>query len=123
LKVATGISVKDRGPDGLGGPNSKFHSRMGRPPKRTPKHRYEAISRRDDHHEGEGVTAVQLALIDPDENMARYYKLDVQPTLFGGRAVIRIGGRAVIRKWGRIGRGGTVPSKPYWHCLRSAVAH
>ena len=32
--------------------------------------------------------------------MARFYKIDVQPTLFGEWAA--------VREWGRIGRAGTV---------------
>lgn len=37
--------------------------------------------------------------IDPARNMARYYTLAIQPTLFGEAAV--------VRRWGRIGsRGG-----------------
>ncbi|WP_275949213.1 WGR domain-containing protein [Bradyrhizobium septentrionale] len=51
------------------------------------------------------MTAVNLVRIDADKKMARFYKLDVQPTLFGEWAV--------IREWGRIGRGGTVRSTPY----------
>jgi predicted DNA-binding WGR domain protein len=41
-----------------------------------------------------------LTLIDNRRNMARFYKLDVQPTLFGQWSV--------VREWGRIGRAGTV---------------
>ncbi|UGY17951.1 WGR domain-containing protein [Bradyrhizobium septentrionale] len=48
------------------------------------------------------MTADNLIRIDAEKNMARFYKLDVQPTLFGEWAV--------IREWGRIGRGGTVRS-------------
>ncbi len=51
------------------------------------------------------MTAITLARIDPTKNMARFYKLDVQPTLFGEWAV--------VREWGRIGLGGTVRSTPY----------
>ncbi|WP_439402875.1 WGR domain-containing protein [Bradyrhizobium sp. DASA03068] len=50
------------------------------------------------------MTAYYLTRIGADENMARFYKIDVQPTLFGEWAV--------IRDWGRIGRGGTVCSTP-----------
>ncbi len=46
-----------------------------------------------------------LFRIDPEINMSRFYKLDVQPTLFGEWAV--------ICEWGRIGQGGTVRSTPY----------
>jgi WGR domain len=37
--------------------------------------------------------------------MARFYKIDVQPTLFGEWAV--------VREWGRTGRGGTLRNKLY----------
>ncbi|MER9313249.1 WGR domain-containing protein [Mesorhizobium australicum] len=42
----------------------------------------------------------QLVLhrIDPARNMARFYALSVEPTLFGGTAL--------IRNWGRIGTRG-----------------
>jgi predicted DNA-binding WGR domain protein len=46
-----------------------------------------------------------LFRIDPERNMARFYKIDVQRTLFGEWAV--------VREWGRIGRTGTVRSTPY----------
>jgi predicted DNA-binding WGR domain protein len=51
------------------------------------------------------MTADNLTRIDAEKNMARFYKLDVQPTLFGEWTV--------IREWGRIGRGGTARSTPY----------
>jgi predicted DNA-binding WGR domain protein len=51
------------------------------------------------------MTAELLFRVDPELNMARFYKLDVQPTLFGEWAV--------VREWGRIGRGGTVRSDAY----------
>jgi predicted DNA-binding WGR domain protein len=51
------------------------------------------------------MTADNLTCINAERNMARFYKLDVQPTLFCEWAV--------IREWGRIGRGGTVRSTPY----------
>ena len=35
---------------------------------------------------------------DPDRNMARFYRVDVQPTLFGEASV--------ARSWGRIGTAG-----------------
>jgi predicted DNA-binding WGR domain protein len=40
--------------------------------------------------------AINLLRIDEDSNMARFYKLDVQPTLFGEWSL--------VREWGRIGR-------------------
>lgn len=39
-----------------------------------------------------------LRRIDPSRNMARYYALSIQPTLFGGSSV--------VREWGRIGAWG-----------------
>ncbi|MCF6371258.1 WGR domain-containing protein [Rhizobium halophilum] len=46
------------------------------------------------------MTAVYLTRVDKDRNMARYYVMSVQPTLFGEWSV--------VREWGRIGRGGQV---------------
>lgn len=46
------------------------------------------------------MTAIMLTRIDDRRNMARFYKLDVQPTLFGEWCF--------VREWGRIGRAGTV---------------
>lgn len=48
------------------------------------------------------MSAVVLGRIDPARNMARFYRLDVQPTLFGDWAL--------VKEWGRIGSGGTVRS-------------
>jgi predicted DNA-binding WGR domain protein len=39
-----------------------------------------------------------LDRIDEERNMARYYVLAIEPSLFGDTAL--------IREWGRIGRGG-----------------
>jgi predicted DNA-binding WGR domain protein len=49
------------------------------------------------------MTAIML--LDNRRNMARYYKLDVQPTLFGQWSV--------VREWARIGRAGTVRTETY----------
>jgi len=46
------------------------------------------------------MNAVYLTRIDPAHNMARYYAMSLQPTLFGECSV--------VREWGRIGRGGQV---------------
>jgi predicted DNA-binding WGR domain protein len=46
------------------------------------------------------MPAVCLTRIDAATNKARYYKLDVQPTLFGEWSL--------VREWGGIGRAGTV---------------
>jgi predicted DNA-binding WGR domain protein len=49
------------------------------------------------------VTSRRLTRIDPEKNMARFYFLDLQPTLFGGFAL--------MRAWGRIGQGGQLRSE------------
>ena len=41
---------------------------------------------------------IHLRRIDPGQNMRRFYTLSVQPTLFGGAAL--------VRAWGRIGTHG-----------------
>lgn len=41
---------------------------------------------------------VALRRIDPDKNMARFYAIAIERTLFGDWAV--------VRRWGRIGTGG-----------------
>ncbi len=41
---------------------------------------------------------ILLTKIDPEQNMARFYALDVQPTLFGEFVL--------LKEWGRIGSGG-----------------
>lgn len=43
-----------------------------------------------------------LRRIVPERNMARFYRLLVQPDLFGGACL--------VREWGRIGSPGTVRS-------------
>lgn len=48
------------------------------------------------------MTAVVLERIDAARHMRRFYRLDVQPTLFGEWAL--------VKEWGRIGSGGTVRS-------------
>jgi predicted DNA-binding WGR domain protein len=42
--------------------------------------------------------AAHLRRVDPDQNMRRFYRLGLQPDLFGGCTL--------IREWGRIGSGG-----------------
>jgi predicted DNA-binding WGR domain protein len=46
------------------------------------------------------MTAIRLLRIDPAHNMRRFYRLDMQPDLFGGWSL--------VREWGRIGRAGRV---------------
>lgn len=43
---------------------------------------------------------VTLHRIDPDRNMARFYRMVIQPDLFGGCSL--------VREWGRIGCAGQV---------------
>lgn len=43
-------------------------------------------------------TDMQLRRIDPTHNMRRFYRLSVQPDLFGGATL--------VREWGRIGLRG-----------------
>lgn len=42
--------------------------------------------------------AILLTRVDHGRNMARFYALSIEPTLFGGYAV--------LRSWGRIGTAG-----------------
>ncbi|WP_299987051.1 WGR domain-containing protein [uncultured Ruegeria sp.] len=44
------------------------------------------------------TTPVHLIHVDPDVNMARFYGIELQPTLFGEVSV--------FRTWGRIGTNG-----------------
>lgn len=44
------------------------------------------------------MTAITLRRTDPARNMRRFYRLDVQPDLFGAWGV--------VREWGRIGQPG-----------------
>jgi predicted DNA-binding WGR domain protein len=51
------------------------------------------------------MSAMHLARIDPARNMRRFYRLDVQPDLFGGFGV--------VKEWGRIGARGRMMDE--WH--------
>ena len=51
------------------------------------------------------MPAVTLRRIDHARNMSRYYRLDVQPDLFGEWGV--------VREWGRIGQAGRYRVDPY----------
>ena len=46
------------------------------------------------------MTALHLRRADPARNMRRFYRLDIQPDLFG-----RI---LLMKQWGRVGTGGRV---------------
>jgi predicted DNA-binding WGR domain protein len=50
------------------------------------------------------MNAVHLRRIDPARNMRRFYRLDIQPDLFGG---------VLLVKWGRIGAHGRMVAEPY----------
>lgn len=58
--------------------------------------------------------AVTLRRINPDKNMARFYALSLQPTLFGEVAL--------VREWGRIGQGGRVAITAYPSSAEAAAA-
>lgn len=51
------------------------------------------------------TAAVHLTHVDPARNMARFYTLTIQPTLFGEWSL--------VREWGRIGQAGQVKATPY----------
>ncbi len=51
------------------------------------------------------MTVLHLTRTDLAKNMARYYRLDVQPDLFGGWCL--------WREWGRMRHSGTVRLDPY----------
>ncbi len=51
------------------------------------------------------MTAITLHRTDATRNMHRYYRLDVQPDLFGQWCC--------IREWGRIGAAGQTRSIPF----------
>jgi predicted DNA-binding WGR domain protein len=43
------------------------------------------------------MSAMHLSRIDPPHNMRRFHRLDMQPDLFGGFAVVKDGGRTGAR--------------------------
>ncbi|WP_343044844.1 WGR domain-containing protein [Allomesorhizobium camelthorni] len=49
-------------------------------------------------HENASMEVLHLRRIDPDRNMARFYNLTIEPTLFGTASL--------VREWGRIGTFG-----------------
>jgi predicted DNA-binding WGR domain protein len=51
------------------------------------------------------MNAVILYRIAPDKHMHRYYRMDVQPDLFGAWCL--------MREWGRIGSTGQTRSVPF----------
>lgn len=57
---------------------------------------------------------VLLNRLDPARNMARYYRVAIEPTLFGWSAV--------VRDWGRIGRSGRRRLDLYDHLDEASAA-
>jgi predicted DNA-binding WGR domain protein len=57
------------------------------------------------------MSAVTLYRVDPARNMRRFYRLDLQPDLFGAWCV--------VREWGRIGRPGQTRVVSY-HSIQAA---
>jgi predicted DNA-binding WGR domain protein len=60
------------------------------------------------------VTAVHLRRIDDARNMRRFYRLDMQPDLFGGVLL--------VKQWGRIGTCGRIVDESYGSEARAADA-
>ena len=54
--------------------------------------------------EGQGITGL-LCPSEPARNMRRFYRLDVQPDLFGGVLL--------VKQWGRIGAQGRITVEHY----------
>ncbi len=57
---------------------------------------------------------IHLTRTDPARNMARFYVLDIQPTLFGEWAL--------VREWGRIGSAGRLVSGRFASEQEAALA-
>jgi predicted DNA-binding WGR domain protein len=51
------------------------------------------------------MTALHLRRIDPARNMRRFYRLDIEPDLFGGVLL--------VKEWGRIGARGRMVAESY----------
>jgi predicted DNA-binding WGR domain protein len=51
------------------------------------------------------MKALHLRRIDPARNMRRFYRLDMQPDLFGGVLL--------MKEWGRIGARGRIMAERY----------
>ena len=64
------------------------------------------LQRQSQHHfEAESMIAVILYRTDADKRMHRFYRMDVQPNLFGEWCL--------MREWGRIGSTGQMRSLPF----------
>jgi predicted DNA-binding WGR domain protein len=48
---------------------------------------------------------VELRRLDPAKNMRRFYRLDIQPNLFGGVLL--------MKQWGRVGTQGRMVAEPH----------
>lgn len=59
-------------------------------------------------------SSMHLRRIDSDRNMARFYTMTIQPTLFGEWAL--------VQEWGRIGSAGRVVSTRYAAERQAAAA-
>ncbi len=60
------------------------------------------------------MTAITLRRIEPAQNMHRFYRLDMQPDLFGGVLL--------VKEWGRIGAKGRSVAEHYDNQALAAVA-
>jgi len=58
--------------------------------------------------------SMHLRRIDPNRNMARFYTMSVQPTLFGEWAL--------LREWGRIGSAGRLVQRRFASEQEAALA-
>lgn len=66
-------------------------------------------------HSGDlGRIHIVLERVDPTMNMARFYVLSVEPTLFGNSAL--------VREWGRIGSPGRRHSEFFDQVAEACVA-
>ncbi len=60
------------------------------------------------------MSVVTLRRVDPSRNMHRFYRLDMQPDLFGGVLL--------VKEWGRIGAKGRSVAEHYDNQALAAVA-
>jgi predicted DNA-binding WGR domain protein len=61
------------------------------------------------------MNALELRRVDPSRNMCRFYRLDMQPDLFGGVVLL-------MKQWGRIGAGGQIMAERYDNEALAAAA-
>lgn len=60
------------------------------------------------------MTCAHLQRRDPDQNMARFYSIDLAPTLFGEVTV--------LRRWGRIGTRGRTSIETWPNTIEAEAA-